>query len=94
MKLHMFHPARLLREEELINYLKLTYVSLEEKYRRCIEFKKNWSKCLDMELSPYDFSLLTSMIVAENLIAAELLLSRAQMLTTYQFANCWIIPLS
>ena len=59
---------------ELIASLNSATLSGEEKSRRCIEYKKKWAH-LDQIIRPYNFSLLTSMIIAENLIAAEILLT-------------------
>ena len=60
--------------EELLNSLNSPTVSREEKNRRCIEYKQRWTH-LDQELTPYYFSLLISTILAENLTAAEILLT-------------------
>ena len=61
--------------EELISRLNSFTLSPKEITQRCSDYKKKRFLSFDRGITPYDFSLLTSMIVAENLIAAEILLS-------------------
>ena len=58
--------------EQLIASLSSSSVSLKEKYQICTKYKESHS--LDSEKTPYNFTLLSSMIIAGKLDVAEMLI--------------------